>query len=181
MGLKDLGYKPREASTSIIMDEGAARALDEATAAYAYYRSQGHGDLAGEKELADALKAAEEAADEASVTFRFRAKPRVKVEALVAKCPPSTEELARWKQQAQAQPLVTKAPPQFDWYEFAPRLIAMSMVEPEASEAEVLAMWDDDSDEAWSDAVWEELWRTAWAVNQQVSTRPTFGNDSKQT
>ena len=181
MGLKDLGYKPREASTSIIMDDDAAAELDAATAAYAYYRKQTDADLKGENALVERLNAADEAAQASSVTFRFRAQPRRKVEDLVRACPPSKDELERWKQKAAAQPLVSKAPPQFDWYRFAPRLIAMSMIEPEASESEVLAMWDDDSSDAWSDAVWDELWSTAWAVNQQVATRPTYGNDSKQT
>ena len=163
------------------MDDDATQEFDEATAAYAYYQRQPDGDLATEKELTDRLNAADEAADAASVTFKFRAMPRAKVEDLVRSCPPSKEELDRWQQQARAQPLVAKAPPQFDWYEFAPRLIAMSMIEPEASESEVLDMWNDDSANAWSDAIWEVLWQTAWSVNQQISTRPTFGNDSKQT
>lgn len=181
MALKDLGYVAREAATNIVFDDEARRELDAAATALAQYAQRADGDLAELNRLQERLDAAQAAADATTVVFRFRARSRRAIADLVAECPPSSDQLERWQAQARAQPLVTKAAPEFDWDKFAPRLIAMSMVEPVTDEAEVLAMWNDDSDSAWSDAIWEALWDAAWSVNQQITTRPTFANDSEQT
>jgi hypothetical protein len=67
---------------------------------------------------------------------------------------------------------MTRPAPEFDYQAFAPRLIAASLVEPESSVDEVVDMWENDD---WSDAIWGALWNKAWSVNQEVSTRPTYG------
>jgi hypothetical protein len=182
MGLRDLNYKPRSASKRIILDDGLRVAVEEARVALNDQRQidlRGEGGLGSPlAELEQRLVDAEAAADEAAVTFTFQAIPRHRIAELVAECPPTTEQLERWMQAVRAMPLVNRTPPEADDAKYAPRLIAASLIEPESSDAEVLEMWETGD---WSDAIWAELYDLALSVNQEVSTRPTFGTGIKRT
>jgi hypothetical protein len=170
MSLKDLAYKPRRTTVRIILDDELRQAVDEArerlNAQRRTEKSGEHGLGSKVPDLEAALVAAEAAADDAAQSFTFEALPRHRLAALVESCPPSAEELNRVR------------PPQFNVETFTPRLIAASLTEPETTEAEVVEMWQDG---AWSDAIWGQLWSAAWGVNEQVSTRPTYGNASEKT
>lgn len=182
MTLKDLGYKPRQASVRIVLDDNLRQQVEHAFARITHQKLEESKDGQGLGSKLPALQAeleeAERTADESAVTFVFQALPRRRIADLVTACPPSETQLARWKESVRAAPLVARPVPEFDWDRFAPRLIAACMTSPSTTEGEVLEMWEDGD---WSDAVWEQLWKAAWSVNQEVSTRPTFGTDSKPT
>jgi hypothetical protein len=168
MGLKDLTYKPRTASDRIILDDDIRAHLEAVQVAYKRGRDADKNaeELSSKiPELESALADAEAAADEAAVTFTCKALPRRQWDELVAACPPSSEDLAR-------QYLA------WDYDKFAPRLIGASLVEPESSVDEVVEMWEQGE---WSDAIWTRLWNLAFGVNQEVSTRPTYGIGSAKT
>lgn len=169
MSLSELGYKPRRASVRIVMDDELRRHVEETRARlHEQRRAERVDESLGSKvpQFEEALAAAERVADESAVTFTFEALPRHQLAALVNDCPPTTEDLKKAR------------PPQFNVERFTPRLIAASMVEPEAEVGEVVAMWEKGD---WSDAIWGQLWSTAWGVNEEVSTRPTYGNGYKET
>jgi len=183
VSLKDLGYKPRRSSTRIILDDTLRTELEEAHAAYAAQKrrearpDQGLGSKLGE--LQERIDTAEAAADEAAVSFVCEAIARVRLAELVAACPPTSAQLERWKEEDRNNPLIVIPAPEFDYNTFPPRLIAASLVEPETTEAEVLDMWETG---AWSDAIWTELWKTAWdKTNRGVTTLPTSGIGSAKT
>lgn len=161
----------------IVMDDSLRRAAEAAKEAVVRQRREeakdGQGLGSQVPALEEAWREAEAAADEAAVSFTFRAVGRRRLADLVAECPPSADQLERWKDRVKTSPLLATAAPEFDYERFAPRLIAVSMVEPESSLDEVLELWEDD--DGWSDAIWAELWRVAWDVNQEASTRPTSG------
>lgn len=173
MSLKDLAYKPRQASAKVILDDEVREELDRARLALSGGRVE---DAKPDKGLTSDLdrlkKAAEDAetaADKAAVLFTFQAIPRHRIAAMIADCPPTSTQLDRWKDAQRATPLVGRSAPAFDDEKFAPLLIGASMIEPATSEAEVMEMWEKGE---WSDSIWTELWNTAWKVNQEVSTRP---------
>lgn len=174
VSLKDLTYKPRQESAKVILDDNVREELDQARAALTRARREDanpdKGLISDVPRLEKAVEKAETAADKAAVLFTFRALPRHKVAELVADCPPTTTQLDRWKEAQRATPLVPRPAPDYDYEKFAPLLIAASIVEPTTTESEVTEMWEKG---AWSDAIWTELWKVAWKVNQEVSTRPT--------
>jgi hypothetical protein len=177
VALKDLAYKPRTASVRIILDDGLRLAVEEAGRALTRGRSDekrdGQGLGSSLPELEQRLADAEAAADEAAVTFVFRAIPRTLMAELVAACPPSEEELARIR-----NPLI-EGVPQWSLQHFPPLLIGHSLVEPETTPEEVKQLWEDGD---WSEAVWDKLWDTAWnKCNKAVTTRPTLGTGSGKT
>lgn len=177
MTLKSLGYKPREQTVRIVFDDSLRRAADAAKDAVVRQRREeakdGQGLGSQVPELEEAWREAEAAADEAAVSFTFRAVGRRRLADLVAECPPTAEQLERWKERVRTSPVLATAAPEFDYERFAPRLIAASLVEPAAAPGEVLELWD--AEDGWSDAVWAELWKAAWEVNQEAATRPTSG------
>jgi hypothetical protein len=179
VALKDLGYKPRRASVRIVLDDSLRQATERARADYALQKlEEGKPDQGLPSELPELRQRVEEteaAADQAAVEFVFEALPRRRIAELVHECPPTTDQLDRWKISAKATPLLVRPAPEWDYETFAPRLIAASLVSPEAAAGEVVEMWETGD---WSDAIWEELWQTAWSVNQEVATRPTFGSGS---
>jgi hypothetical protein len=176
MALKDLTYKPRTASVRIVLDDELRTRLEDARAALAEGRRV---DVRAEQlgsnvpDLEQAVADAEAAADEAAVTFVFKAIPRTLMAELVAACPPSDEELA-----AIRNPLI-EGVPQWSLQTFPPLLIGRSLVEPETTPEEVKEFWDEGE---WSEAIWDKLWDTAWnKCNKAVSTRPTSGTVSVKT
>lgn len=168
MSLKDLGYKARQSSVKIIFDDDVRAELEEANAALAQWLSRPDQTLSADHEKR--VDEAKTAADKAAVLFTFRALPRHRIADMVASCPPTSKQLERWRESQRATPLVPRAAPEFDYEQFAPLLIGASLIEPATTEAEVVDMWERGD---WSDAIWTELWNTAWKVNQEVSTRPT--------
>lgn len=173
MSLKDLAYKPRQASVKVVLDDTIREELDQARTALSRGRREDAkpdkgltSDLA---RLEKAFEEAETAADKAAVSFTFKALPRHRVAEMVAECPPTSTQLDRWKEAQRATPLVARPAPEWDYEKFAPLLIGASMVDPASSETEVVEMWENGD---WSDAIWSELWNVAWKVNQEVSTRP---------
>jgi hypothetical protein len=177
VSLKDLGYKPRRNAVRIIFDDTLRVELEDARAELVRQKARADRGLSSEAE--QRAEAAEAAAQEAAVSFVFEAIPRSRLDALVKECPPTSEELESWKEEDRNNPLLVIPPPQFDWRKFMPRLIAASLVEPDTTEAEVLEMWETGE---WSDAIWDELWKTAWdKTNKGVSTLPTLGIGSAKT
>lgn len=183
MDLAGIKYKPRQASVRIVFDDELRQAVDSARAAFnAQKREEAKpGQGLGSKlpELEEAIQAAEKAADDAAVEFVFQAVGRKVLADLVAACPPTSGQLDRWKESVRAAPLVARGAPEFDYEKFAPLLIEAALVEPRPKKGEIKALWE--SDDGWSDAIWVELWNTAWKVNQEATTRPTFGIGSEQT
>jgi len=173
VSLKDLDYKPRQASVKVVLDDTIREQLDQARSALTRgRRDDAKPDKGLSSELAQLKKAVEEAetaADKAAVHFAFKALPRHRVAEMVAECPPTSTQLDRWKESQKATPLVARPAPEWDYEKFAPLLIGASMVDPESSASEVLEMWEKGD---WSDAIWTQLWNVAWKVNQEVSTRP---------
>lgn len=176
MGLKDLKHTPRRSTLRLLLDDNVRAELDAARAAYVAYEKRDDKTL--DAKPYQRYEDAKTAADEAAVTFVFEALSRVKLAELVADCPPTSEQLDQWKEEDRNNPLLVIPVPAFDYENFAPRLIAASLVEPEASEAEVLEMWESGG---WSEAIWETLWKVAWDTNQAVKTLPTYGTDSEKT
>jgi hypothetical protein len=177
MGLSDLKYAPRRTTLRLILDDNVRVELEAAKAASAAVTKDS--DLNASGEAARRLEAAEAAADEAAASFVFEAIPRVKLSALIADCPPTSEQLDSWKERVRANPLIRMDAPQWDIDSFMPKLIAASLVEPASTEEEVVELWENGD---WSDAIWAALWVAAWdRTNQQVSTHPTSGIGSKQT
>lgn len=171
MGLRELGYKPRETTVRILLDDSVRRGLLDAAAGLAaqHKKEKQPGQGLGSKvpDLETELEEANAAADEAAVSFTFKALGRRKFKDLVNACPPTPETLERWKNTR-----FLGSAPEFELEKFMPRLVAASLVEPQTSESEVVELWED-PDEGWSDAVWAELYDAAWKVNQEVSTLPT--------
>lgn len=183
MNLSDIAYKPRQASVRIVFDDGLAQAVESARAAYQAQKREeakpGQGLSSKLPKLQDAIDAAEQAADDAAVQFTFQAVGRKVLSDLVAACPPTSGQLERWKESVRAAPLVSRSAPEFDYEKFAPLLIEAALIEPAPKKGEIKALWE--SEDGWSDAIWAELWATAWKVNQEATTRPTLGTGSAQT
>jgi hypothetical protein len=177
MALKDLKYAPRRTTLRLILDDNVRAELEAARTASK--TNTDHDDLSSAGESTRRLEEAEAAAEEAAATFVFEAIPRVKLQEMIADCPPTSEQLDRWKEKDRNNPLVSIEPPKFNYDKFAPRLIAKSLVEPETSESEVVEMWEDGE---WGDAIWAALWVAAWdKTNLEVSVFPTSGIGSKKT
>jgi hypothetical protein len=177
VSLKDLNYKPRRNSKQIVFDDSIRVELEEARAALKLEKARKDRGLSSEAEKR--VEQAEAAAREAAVSFVFEALPRPKLESLIAECPPTSAQLESWKEEDRNNPLLVIPPPQFDIDKFPPRLIAASLVSPETTEAEVVEMWETGE---WSEAIWDELWKTAWnETNKGVSTLPTLGIGSAKT
>lgn len=183
MSLKDLGHTPRRTTVRIVLDDTLRQNVEDARAAYtAQQKAERAPDLGLVSTLAEyqeRLDTAEAAAELAAVSFVFEAIPRRRLAELVEECPPTSEQLERWKEEDRNNPLIVIPAPEFDYVAFPPRLIAASLVEPETSEAEVVDMWENGD---WSDAIWDQLWKTAWnGTNKQVTTLPTSGIGSRRT
>ena len=177
MSLKDLGYKPRSTTIRIIFDDTLRVELEEARAALK--RERARNDRGLESAAEERVEAAEAAADEAAVSFVFQALSRAALAELIAECPPTSEQLEKWKEEDRNNPLLVVPAPEFDYDSFPPKLIAASLTSPETTEAEVLEMWESGE---WSDAIWNSLWKTAWdETNRKVSTLPTSGIGSAKT
>jgi hypothetical protein len=92
LSLKALGYKPRQATVRVILDDSLRRDVEDARAAYEAQRRQeakpDQGLASDLPELQKRIDAAEAAADEAAATFVFEAIPRHQIAAFVAECPP---------------------------------------------------------------------------------------------
>lgn len=177
MSLKDLNYKPRRNTVRILFDDSVRQELEEARVNLK--REQARKDRGLDSAPEQRLEKAEAAAEEAAVSFVFEAIPRAELAALIADCPPTSKQLEQWKEEDRNNPLVVIPAPEFDYEKFPPRLIAASLVEPETSETEVLELWEEGE---WSDAIWNELWKTAWdKTNRGVSTLPTSGIGSAKT
>lgn len=183
MGLGGITYTPRQATVRIVFDDGLRQTLDQARARYAaQVREEAKpGQGLGSKlpELQEQVDAAEAAADAAAVSFTFQAVGRKVLADLVADCPPTTVQLERWKESVRAAPLVARGAPEFDYEKFAPLLIEAALVDPKPDKGEIVRLWG--SEDGWSDAIWGALWNAAWKVNQEATTRPTFGTGSEQT
>lgn len=177
MSLKDLGYKPRRNTKRIILDDTLRVGLLEARAALKRELNRKDRGLTNDAEMR--LEEAEAAAETAAVSFVCEALPRHRLAELVAACPPTSQQLEKWKEEDRNSPLLVIPSPEFDYDKFPPRLIAASLVEPETTEAEVLEMWESGD---WSDAIWDELWKLAWnETNKGVTTLPTSGIGSAKT
>lgn len=169
MGLKDLDYKPATKTVRIVFDDTLVKNLEDARRRLAAEKRRD--DPALGTEAQDAVDAAEAAADEAAVDFTFQAIPRHEMAELVAQCPPSSDELATWKEQSKGSLLAGNAPA-WSTDTFPPKLIGASLVKPETTIDEVQELWDEGS---WSEAIWNKLWEACWSVNQETTTRPTSG------
>jgi len=179
VSLKDLKYTPRRTTLRLILDDNVRSNLEAARAAAKAEAKRDDADLASAGTAARELERAETAADEAAVSFVFEAIPRVKLADLIEACPPTSEQLERWKEKDRNNPLASIPPPQFDYGKFAPLLIAASLVEPTTSEEEAVELWEQG---AWTDSIWAALWVAAWdRTNQAVTALPTFGIGSKRT
>ena len=177
MSLKDLGYKPRRNTKRIVLDDSLRVELDEARAALKRELARQDRGLSNDAEKR--LEEAEAAADKAAVSFVCEAIPRRRLSELIADCPPTSEQLERWKEEDRNNPLLVIPAPEFDYQKFPPRLIAASLVEPETNEDDVLEMWESGD---WSEAIWDELWKLAWVeTNKGVTTLPTSGIGSAKT
>ncbi|MFP4074052.1 MAG: hypothetical protein ACLFVZ_08430 [Actinomycetota bacterium] len=174
MSLKDLNYKPARRTVEIIFDDEVRRELLEARA----LAKQGDPDAGLGTSPEKRLEAAEAAAEEAAVSFVFQAIPRHRLAEITNAHPPTSEDIDRWKETVKANPFAAGKAPEFDLMAVTPRVIAASLVEPETTEEEVLEMWDEGE---WSEAVWGQLAKAAWSVNDETHTVPTFGNGSKKT
>ena len=179
MGLRDLRYTPRRTTLRLILDDNVRSDLEAAREEAKAESKRGDADLASAGKAARRLEKAEAAADEAAVSFVFEAIPRIKLADLIEACPPTSEQLERWKEKDRNNPLVSIPPPEFDYEKFAPRLIAASLVEPATTEEEAVELWEEG---AWTDSIWSALWIAAWdRTNQAVTALPTFGIGSKKT
>src|SRR5690606_12227727 len=127
------------------MDDTLRVAVEDAREAVRRQRAEeakdGQGLSSKLPELEERLREAEAAADEAVVSFTFRAVGRKQLDDLVRECPPSPEQLERWRETTRTSPLLAGGAPEYDPSTFYPRLIAASLVEPEATSDEVLAEW----------------------------------------
>lgn len=177
MGLRELTYKPRRSEVRVVLDDTLRQELEDAR--LELRRSKARPDRGLESGSEQRVEAAEAAAEKAAVSFIFEAIPRHRLSELIAECPPTSEQLDKWKEKSRNNPLLVIPPPAFDVDSFPPLLIAASLVEPETTQAEVLEMWENGS---WSEAIWDELWETAWdKTNRGVTTLPTSGTGSVKT
>ena len=174
MGLKHLEHKPRQKTVRVVLDSNLVEELDQAKRRLA---NQQAADKAADAtlgspaaELAAAVAAAEAAVDEAAVSFTFQALPRHELATLVTESPPTPEELDMWGLEAEKNIILASDPPKWSLASFPPKVIAASLIHPEAEPGEVQELWETGG---WSEAIWNTLWRAAWSVNQEASTRPT--------
>jgi hypothetical protein len=176
MGLKDLKHAPRRTTLRLLLDDNVRAEFESARADLAAYEKNPESlDSKPQQRFDDAQAAAEDAA----VTFVFEALSRIRLAELIADCPPTSEQLEQWKEEDRNNPLLIIDPPAFDYENFAPRLIAASLVEPETTVDEVMELWESGD---WSEAIWLTLWDAAWKrTNQVAPTLPTFGTDTRKT
>ncbi len=88
-----------------------------------------------EKQLAEAV----EAVKAKTIVIKLQGIPREDFEELERRCPPTVEQLATYKVEAESNPMYARPPP-FDVSKFAPLLIAACGVDLEPGDAE--ALWD---------------------------------------
>ena len=168
VSLKDLGYKPRTRGVRIIFDDPVRAELEDARTALKRWLGRPDQTLSADHEKR--VEEAETAAEKAAVLFTFRALPRHRVADMIAQCPPTVEQLDRWKDALRAAPLVNRSAPAFDIDKLTPLLIGASIIEPAATESDIQDMWERGD---WSDAIWTALWDAAWDVNEVAFTLPT--------
>lgn len=170
--------RPAEETVRLLLDGDLRRSVDELRRRVREAKRreilEGAGlgsELPG---LERALAEAEAAADSESETFVFRAVGRRRLEELKAECPPSADQLDRWREQAKQNPFLN--PPEFDPERLAPLLIAASAADPAMTVEEARRLWDE-----LSDGEAAALFEGAWRVNEEASTRPTFGTGTEST
>ncbi|MCI0544218.1 MAG: hypothetical protein L0Z49_07190 [Actinobacteria bacterium] len=126
------------------------------------------------------LAEAEQRADDEATTFRVRALAGEAFDDLKRRYPPTEEQWQRYREEAAASPLLTRAP-EFDLDEVWPRLIGLSVV---AVDGEDVAWTEADGIELWRslhDGARADLGNAVWNVNNRSSIRPTSGIGTEET
>lgn len=123
-----------------------------------------------EREIAEM----ERRAEEASVTFVFRAVGSAHLEDLKRRHPPTAGQLERYREAAKANPILAPDPPHFDPAGLMPELLAACAVDPAMTVEEAARLVD-----TLSDGEVAELFEAAWSVNVRPPIRPTFGIGSE--
>lgn len=113
--------------------------------------------------------------DESAAEFTFQAIGRVRLAEITSRFPPTQAQWDRHRQEAAINPF-TSAPPDYDYESLAPEVIAASCVDPAMTVEEARRLWDE-----LSDGQAAALFEAAWAVNNEVSNRPTSGTDTDTT
>jgi hypothetical protein len=149
--------------TELILDAEAAAQVDALTALLDRARARDEA-LGGEPiapEVARQLQEAEVRADASRVQITMEAIPHTEYKNLLAKHPPTAEQLAEF---GRAGSDVERWP--FDPDAFAPVLVRAQMIDPEPPPVEEFAaFWN-----ALSDGQLRNLWLTAIGVQMQVTT-----------
>lgn len=119
-------------------------------------------------ELARRLAELEAEVEASAQTFTFKAIGRRKLEDITRAFPPSQAQWDRFREAAKSS--LTASPPEFDMNAAAAAILSAASVDPPLTVDEAQRLWDE-----LSDGEAAVLWRAAWGVQMQATSRPTSG------
>ena len=125
-------------------------------------------------ELSRRLAELEAEVEASAQTFTFKAVGRRKLEDITRAFPPSAAQWERFREAAKSS--LTASPPEFDMNAAAAAVLSAASVDPVLSVDEAQRLWDE-----LSDGEAAVLWRAAWGVQMQATSRPTFGTGTDET
>lgn len=126
------------------------------------------------------LEELEAEADKTATWFKLQAVSGERLDELKRAYPPTEEQWRRYREEAQAKPMFTRAP-EFNFDEVLPRLIGLSVIEVDG---EAVEWGEDDGVALWAelhDGARADLGDAVWDVNNKSSLRPTSGTGTDTT
>lgn len=135
-----------------------------------------NGDSLGAEapELARRLAELEAEVEASAQTFTFKAVGRRKLEDITRAFPPSNAQWERFREAAKSS--LAANPPEFDQNAAAAAILSAASVDPVLTVDEAQRLWDE-----LSDGEAAVLWRAAWGVQMQATSRPIFGTGTDET